>query len=621
VERRFAAVLAADMVGYSRHVEQAEEQAVSLLHDHMLLIGQCVETHRGRVFGGAGDSLVAEFNSPVEAIRCGLDIQGAIEAENANLPASDRMRFRVGIHAGDVVVDGGLLQGEVVNIAARIQALAPPGGVLVSEDVYRHVRRVLKFEFEDEGERRLKNIAIPVRLYEVHTKPAPWVHRYISRFGRIRRRHAAALALAVMIAAVLGWSYRGDVARVWRATFAPQSVDSAEPSIAVLPFKNISTATGDDYFSDGLTQDITNELTRFKNLKVIASNSAFTYKGKTVKVKDIGNDLGAEYILDGSVQRNSDRVRVTAQLVDAVNGWQVWGERYDRNGQDIFEIQDEVIRAVVTRLNSEVASAEVSKIVDRRTANVTAYDRYLKGRHVFYEYTQEAVEAAKAEFSAAIKLDPKFAQAYGWLGYVYLTEVQEGWATDAPSNLSLALQLALRGVELAPDDYYTHWNLASVYAGRKEMDLAMEEYNRAISLNANDADLLAEMADMLSYRGEPQKAIKQIARAKELNPKYPDWYDWSLGFAYFQARDYAQAVAALRRMPDPPNTAYLLLVACKAKLGETTPVDEIKRRLLSKDPEWTPDHLDQYPFVNKEDQKHYLDALRNIGIYEDRGAK
>ena len=621
MERRFAAILAADMVDYSRHVEQAEEQAVSLLHDYMDLIRQCVDTHKGRVFGGAGDSLVAEFASPVEAIRCGLEAQSAIEAENATLPPPQRMQFRIGIHAGDVVVDGGQLQGEVVNIAARIQGLAAPGGLLVSEDVYRHVRRVLKFDFEDEGERRLKNIAIPVRLYEVRTKPASWAHRHLTRVGFVRHRHAAAVSLAVLIAALVGWSYREDAARVWRAARANHEIHSAEPSIAVLPFKNISTTPDDDYFSDGLTQDITTELTRFKNLKVIASNSSFTYKGKVVKVKDIGSDLGAEYILDGSVQRDSDRLRVTAQLVDAVNGWQVWGDRYDRNGQDIFEIQDQVIRAVVTRLNSEVASAEVSRIADTRTASATAYDRYLKGRHVFYEYTQEAIEEAKAEFSAAIKLDPKFAQAYGWLGYVYLTEVQEGWASDAQRNLTLALELASRGVELAPDDYYTHWNLASVYAGRKEMDPARDEYNRALALNANDADLLAEMADMLSYRGEPEKAIEQITRAKELNPKYPDWYDWSLGFAYFQARDYAQALATLQRMPDPPNTAYLLLVACKAKLGETTPVDDVKRRLLSKDPQWTPDHLDQFPFVKTEDQKHYLDALRDIGIYEERGAQ
>jgi TolB-like protein/class 3 adenylate cyclase/Tfp pilus assembly protein PilF len=618
MERKFAAILAADVVDYSRHVDEAEEPAVSLLHDYLAVINQHVERHQGRVFSSAGDSVVAEFTSPVEAVRCAVDVQQAIESENAKITKIRSMRFRIGIHSGDVVIDGTNLQGEAVNIAARIQSLAVPGGVFLSEDVYRHVHRILKLNFYSIGSRRLKNIAEPIRIYGIQALPSSRLNQF-SRLVVQRGATATASVLAGLAIMAVGWIYQDRVLDSWRDTFgARRGLQTDRPSIAVLPFKSISAKTDEDYFSDGLTQDITGELSRFKHLKVIASNSAFTYKGKSVKVQEIGSDLGVEYLLEGTVQRNQNRIRLTAQLVDAGTGWQLWGDRYDRDGNDIFDIQDNIIQAVVTSLNLEVNTAEVTRIMENGTGNANAYDHYLKGRQLFYAYTQDAVESAKSEFSEAIRLDTNFAQAYGWLGYVYLAEVQEGWATNVEKNLTLALQFATKGVELAPDDYYTHWNLASIYAGRKDMASALEEYNKALALNSNDPDMLAEMADMLSYRGEADKAIDQIERAKELNPKYPDWYDWSLGFAHFQERQYTEAVAALKRMRDPPNTAYVLLVACKAKLGQATPRDEIMRRLLSKDPQWTPDHLTRFPFVKPEDEQHYLDALAAAGIPEPR---
>jgi adenylate cyclase len=614
MERKFVAILAADVVGYSRHIHEAEEPTVSLLHLYLAIIEQHITSHKGRVFSRAGDSVLAEFISPVEAVRCAVLVQQEIEAENAKIPEERRMSFRIGIHSGDVVVDGPNLRGEAVNIAARIEGLVVPGGIFLSEDAYRYVHRTVKLNFYSIGSRRLKNIEEPVRIYGIKATPLSWLHQ-LARLTTARRAAVTASVFTVVIVIAAGAIYRDRVLGWWQTALgAGSSVPADGPSIAVLPFKSISTNADQDYYSDGLTQDITGELNRFKHLTVLASNSAFTYKGRSAKAQDIGRDLGVGYLLEGTVQREQNRVRLTAQLVDAGTGWQLWGDRYDRDGRDIFEIQDNVIKAVVTRLNVEVTTAELTKVSANGTDNANAYDHYLKGRQLFFEYTQEAVKAAAAEFSEAIRLDPDFAQAYGWLGYVYLTEVQEGWASDAARNLALALQLASKGVSLAPDDYYTHWSLASIYAGRKSMALALEEYNKALALNSNDADMLAEMADMLSYGGEPDKAIRQIQRAKELNPKYPDWYDWSLGFAYFQERRYAEALAALQRMQDPPNTAYLLLVACMAKLGQVTSPAEIMKRLLRKDPQWTPDHLDQFPFVKPEDKVHYLDALAAAGV-------
>jgi tetratricopeptide (TPR) repeat protein len=322
-----------------------------------------------------------------------------------------------------------------------------------------------------------------------------------------------------------------------------------------------------------------------------------------------------EYILEGTVRREQRRVRLTAQLIDSATGRQLWSDRYDRDGTDIFRIQDGIITAVVSRLNLAVDTAEGAKLMKSGTDDATAYDHYLLGRHSFNTYTQDGFETAKREFSEATRIDPTFAQAYGWHGYVYLAEIQEGWATDVEANLTLALQLASKGVELAPDDYYTHWNLASIYVGRKEMRRALEEYNKALEMNPNDADLLAEMADMLSYQGNADKAIEQIERAMKLNPRYPDWYEWSLGFAYFQNRQYTEAFTVLGKIIDPPNDAYLLLVASQAMLGQATPPhEEIMQRLLSKGSQWTPEHLTQFPFTKPEDQQHYLDALRIAGV-------
>jgi len=611
MDRKFAAILSADVVGYSRHIHEAEELTVSRLHDYLAIISERVEGHQGRVFGGAGDSMIAEFVSPVEAVRCAIDAQREIASENTKIVQQRRLNFRIGIHSGDVVIDGHNLQGEAVNIAARIQGMAEPGGILVSEDTYRHAHRTLQVPFEDLGERRLRNIPEPVRVYSVETNPRTGLRRYLPRHPNARGAVVSigALALSLLAAIVI---YAGWLPDSLKDLWTRSGVDSSRPSIAVLPFKSIQP--DDDYFSDGLTQDITAELGRFKHIFVTASNSSFTYKGKSAKAQDIGRDLGVSYLLEGTIQRDSTRLRLTAQLVDAGTGWQVWTDRYDRTGADLFDIQDNIIQAVVTRLNLEVTSAEVEKIKENRTDSVTAYDYYLKGRSTFYAYTQEGFNDAKADFSQAIKLDPSFAQAYGWLGYVYLAEVQEGWATDKDKNLALALQLATKGVELSPEDYYTHWNLASIYVGRSEMARASEEYAKAIELNSNDADLLAEMADMLSYQGQATQAIDQIERAKQLNPKYPDWYDWSLGFAYFQNRQYAEALAALQRMSDPPNTAYLLIVACKAKLGQVTPHDEIMAHLLQKDPQWTPDHLNEFPFTKPEDMEHYLNAMKAAGV-------
>jgi adenylate cyclase len=613
MERRLAAILAADVAGYSHIVEVNDEASTATLRSYVAVVEEAVLTHRGRVFSRSGDGLVAEFPSIVEAIRCAVEIQHEVSDRNEAVSDDRRMQFRIGVNLGDVIAEENDLYGTGVNVAARLEQLAEPGGVCISQTVYDQVCKIVELSFEDIGAIRLKNITDPVRVYRVLARPLPRFKRLIS-YARRHPHLSAAVGVALLL--VTGTIYLDRVPDWWRNAFGARSgVQTDRPSIAVLPFKNVSSTTDDDYFSDGLTEDITSELARFKTLFVIASNSAFTYKNRPAKAQDVGLDLGVEYLLEGTVRRERNRVRLTAQLVDSATGRQLWSDRYDRDGTDIFSIQDGIVTAIVTRLNLAVDTTEGAKLMTPGTGDASAYDHYLLGRQKFNTYTQDGFEAAKREFSEATRIDPTFAQAYGWKGYVYLAEVQEGWATDVEANLDLALQLASKGVELAPDDYYTHWNLASIYVGRKNMQMALEEYNRALALNPNDADMLAEMADMLSYQGDADKAIEQIKRAMKLNPRYPDWYDWSLGFAYFQDRQYTQAVTALQRIADPPNDAYLLLVASQAMLGQATPPrDEIMQRLLSKGSGWTLDYITQLPFTKPEDRQHYLDALRKAGI-------
>ena len=617
MDRKIAAILAADMVGYGRHIDEAEESALTQLHEYRAIIDKLVEDHHGRTFGSAGDSVLAEFNSPVEAVRCAAALQQVIELRNADVAERQRMKFRLGIHLGDVVIDGETLQGECVNIAVRLEGLADPGGILISGDVHRQVYRTLKLGFDDLGERRLKNIAEPIQVYRVLAAPLPrWRKQFAGPLLRRRVPIAAAvlvgLALFAANSPAINW-----LPSSWREQLG-MGVDQhvSQASIAVLPLRNISNDTSQEYFSDGLTQDITGELGQFRNLFVVSSHSAFTYKDKSAKAQDIGRDLGVVYLLEGTVMKDQGRVRVTAQLVDARTGRQVWSQRYDQQGKDIFAIQDNIIKAVTINLAVQMQTA----VGYRPTAadaerNAEAYDHFLKGRQLFLTYEKESVATSKQEFLAAIALDPNYARAYSYLGYAQIQEYNEGWSENPQETSDQALQSAMKGVELEPDDYYTHWTLGAVLAGRGEQDKALEVYNRALELNPNDADMLAEMADVFSNQSQGEKAIEQIKRAMRLDPKHPDWFYWSLGFAYFQNRQYAEAAAAIEKIADKPNEAYLIWVAAENRLGNTVPLNDIMATLRVKDADWTPKTLaTMIPFAKDADKAHWVESFKQSGL-------
>jgi adenylate cyclase len=577
VIRKLAVILAADVVGYSRLMAADEEGTLALLNARRQVIDELIARHHGRIFGTAGDSVIAEFASPVEAVRSAAAIQQEIERRNADLPEPRRMLFRVGVNLGDVMVGGDDLFGDGVNVAARLEATAEPGGLCISGAVHDQIRNKVDLSFDDLGERSLKNIADPVRV-----------------FGLRRDRSA-------------------DPAPQAAATGRP----SALPSIAVLPFENFGGDPEQDYFADGLTEDLITELSRFQELRVIARNSVMTYKGKPVRVQEVGRDLGVRYALEGSVRKAGARVRITAQLIEAATGHHLWAERYDRDLADIFEVQDEVTSRIVATLAGKLGESERRRVRSGQTENLKAYDCVLRGRELWERFTPEANREARRLYEKAIELDPDYARAYASLAWTYLTEHGERWAGAEPQPLERALEIARRGVMVNPASHSNHLALGQVCLSKGLHDEALEALQTAITLNPNDADGYVFLAKALSRAGRPDEAISLVEKAQRLNPASPRWYAWNLGMAYYLARRYEDAVTALGRGRPLSAAAYRWLAASYGQLGRELDAKAAAEEYLKRTPDFSlAGDLEMIAFQHAEDREHYADGLRKAGLPE-----
>jgi adenylate cyclase len=621
MDRKLAAVLAADVAGYSALMEEDEERT----HAAFLVCRSAAEAiitrHGGRVFGGAGDSIMAEFGSPVEALRAAIEFQQDLMTRPLDLPPGRRMAFRIGINLGDVMVDGDELYGDGVNIANRLQSLAEPGGIRISGNEYDYVKNKLRVSCVDLGKQQLKNIDEPVRVYRVlEGSIAPAGRRWRATGWRRAALGFATLALVVG-AAVAAWQLHlrsSEQAKqsVSQQADAPPLPD--QPSIAVLPFINLSGDPAQEYFSDGLTTDITTDLSKFAYLFVIAGNSAFTYKGKVAKAQEIGRDLGARYLLEGTVQKASGKLRINAQLIDATSGHHLWADRYEGAAPDLFVFQDEIIRAVVSSLAIKVSDAELRRVSQRETNDMSAYDLWLKGRATFFDPQKESKEGndeARGYFEEAIKLDPNFSRAYGKLSYTYVRDWQNDWS-DAPEQaLSQALGLALKAVALGGGESDNHWNLAMVYSAMGQFDQAMAEYEAAKSLNPNDPNLLAEMGEHLIQDGRSAEAITQVNEAiKRNNKDTPYWYYWTLGRALYMTDRYDEAIATLKQINDPPYDIALVLAACYAQQGRMEEAHTELQKFRAVEPDWTLKDSARYFWRKDEDKQHWLKGLELAGL-------
>ncbi len=638
MERKLAAIFSADVKGYSRLMGEDEIATVRTLTAYREVMTALIQAHRGRVVDSPGDNMLAEFASVVDAVQCATEIQQELTVRNAELPIHRQMAFRIGINVGDVLTENGRLYGDGINIAARLEGLAEAGGICLSEAAYTQVKNKLALGYEYIGEQPVKNIAEPVRAYKVRMEPdaaaplptiqkqpaqPPVAAKPTSRYGL-----GAALTVAVLLAVGVG-------GLVLRHLYAPSSLPPAQvpiketpslslpnkPSIVVLPFTNMSNDPEQEYFSDGITEDITTGLAKISSLFVIARNSAFTYKGKATKVQDVSREMGVQYVLEGSVRRTDEQLRVTAQLIDGLTGSHLWAERFDRPMQDIFAVQDEVVQKVVTTLKLQLTLWEQGRLVRKRTENLEAYDFYLRGVESYWRANfgtkKELNKQARLMFEHATELDPTYAEAYTWLGWTYWLEWFYRW-NPTPETLERAEALAQQAIALDDALPSPHSILGIVYLWKKQHDQALAEAQRAVALDPNDADSYVNLGSILYFSGRPEEAIEAIEQAMRLNPRHPILYVFNLSIAYRVAGRYEEALAlGTRVLTLNPNygPGHFNLAVIYSELGRMeearTEVAEMLRRTPHVSVEFFRPFL---PFKDPAVLERHLAALRKAGL-------
>jgi TolB-like protein len=575
VQRRLAAILAADVVGYSRLMEQDEAGTLAALKQRRkAILGPLVTEHHGRIVKVMGDGVLVEFASAVNAVQCAVELQRRMAAANAPLPDERHVLLRIGINLGDVIIEGGDLYGEGVNIAARLQELAEPSGICVTGNVHNEVRRKLDLTFEDAGEQTLKNIAEPLHIYRIagEREPEP------------ATRHLP----------------------------LPD-----KPSIAVLPFTNMSGNPEQQYFSDGITNDLITDLSRFGGLFVIASNSAFAYRGKAVDVRRVSRELGVRYVVQSSVQRESGRVRINAQLIDAVANAHLWAKRYDREATSLFAIQDELVEAIVTELAVKLDLVERDRVKRKTPESLSAYDLWLRSRDHLQARKKEDNATARGLLEKAVALDPNGPRYFADLAMAHLYESRWGWSDSQERSLRVAEDLAHKGVALDDADYWTHWALAAVLRAKADFGGAQAAYERAYALNPNAADLLADFGSFHVYLGRPDESIRRIENAMRLNPFYPDWYLLSLAVAYFLTGNHQKVIDLVHKARQSNPGLLRLQAAAHIMLDQREQAEAAVAEVMKLEPWFTISALRKgLPYQDPAFGEPLFAAMRKAGLPE-----
>ncbi len=584
MERKLAAIFSADVQGYSRLMGDDEVATIRTLTEYREVMTRLIEQHRGRVVDSPGDNLLAEFASVVDAVQGAVAIQQELKTRNVDLPDQRRMHYRIGINVGDVVVEGKRIYGDGVNIAARIESLAEGGGISVSGNVHEQVKNKLSVSFTFQGEQTVKNIADPVRVYRV------------------------VLEADAPVSPQAEAPIEADI---------PLSLPD-KPSIVVLPFTNMSSDPEQEYFSDGITEDIITDLSKIAGLFVIARNSAFTYKNKTVTVQEVRRELGVRHLLEGSIRRAGSRVRITAQLIDTTTGDHVWAERYDRHLEDIFDLQDELTQKIVFALKVTLTPEEQARFRRAPTVNLEAYDAYLRGVEMLWRVTRETNSAARELFSEAIQLDPNYAAAYAQLGCAYWMAWIGQWADDPPAAMKQAAEQAQRALALDDQLALGHRIVGIVSVFQRQHEQARDSLERAIALDPNDAEHLVMYAAVLNFSGQPHEALSALERAERLNPHTPYLHTYFLGMTRLLMEEYDLAIQALEnvvsRVPAfQPGYIFLTFsYAGQQQMEEARARAAVIKQL---NPQFSGDRWsEQIPFHDPAYRTFLRDILREVGL-------
>jgi len=622
-KRKLAAILSADVEGYSRLMDDDDEDTVRTITSYRTAIADLVQQFRGRVVDTPGDNILTEFTSVVDAVNCAVEIQRDLAERNAELPYNRQMQFRIGVNLGDVIEEEGRIYGDGINIAARVESLSEAGGICISGRAYDQVANKLGLEYENLGEHQVKNISTPIRVYRVLSYPGAAAHRVVQAketLGRKWRKVGIVAAVFVLIAVALGvWQFYLPRPSVEPATVEKMAYPLPDkPSIAVLAFENMSEDPQQEYFSDGISEDIITALSKTDHLFVIARNSTFTYKGKPVEVKQVAEELGVRYVLEGSVRKSEDRVRITAQLIDAISGHHLWAKSYDRDLKDIFALQDEITMKIVTALQVKLTEGEQARMWSKKDKNLDILLKRMEGLSLWRKGSKESHIRQGQVAKELIEMAPESAIGYRSLGWHnwYLARVGK----SPRESIAKAFKLAQKAISLDEFDAWSHGLLGSVYLMMRQHEKAIAAGKRSIELEPNGAMVHGLLGLTLSYAGRPDEAIRYLNQGIRLNPFPAYWYFIHLSRSYVLKGQYEDALKTTKKAfhLSPDNYGvHLYLAIIYALLDRQEEAGAAVKKALEIMPSYSVERFSKTaPFKNQADVKFFIDAMRKAGIPE-----
>jgi len=579
VTRKLRAIFSADVKGYSVLMADDEVSTIQTLKDYRNIMSTCIEQRGGRIVDAVGDNLLAEFDSAVDAVQCAVEVQKGLRDKNQELPEDKKMEFRIGINIGDVIEDGDRIFGDAVNVAARIESLADAGGICVSRSTYDQIKNKLELSFDYYGEHKVKNIKEPVRVYKILLEPT-----------------------------IDYESITGETLEL-----------PDKPSVAVLPFKNLSGDPGQEFFSDGFTEDIITTLAKIPRMLVIARESSFTFKGKSVQIQEIGRELGVRYVLEGSIQKFGDEIRITAQLIDATTGHHLWAEKYDRELKDIFAMKDEITMKIATVLQVKLTDGEMANW-GPETESFEAYIKVMQSWEHFRAFTPDDNILSRQKAKEALDLDPNYSSATEMVAWTLLMDGVFGTSKTPEKSIEQAFELAQKVLDRGDSDAGAHFLIGYAYSRKGQFDKAISELEIARDLFPNNADINAGLGAILNDAGKPEEAISVLKNAIRLNPIPPGWYLGRLGDAYRLTRQYEKAVhkykEAIQLQPDD-MISHLNLALCYVKLGREADAHAEAKEVLRINPKFSAESYAKHILLKDEaSKKLFIDGMRKAGLPE-----